>query len=404
MEEKKEKLSIKAKIWNFFEEWFAVISMIGGLLIFISALVAYSNNYNEPAFNIKYSVESIDNENSVESLGQFGDFLGGTLNPIFAFLSYCLLLITIKIQNKSLKTSQEELELTRMELSKSATALQEQSNSIKIQNFENTFFNMINLHNEVIRNIKINTNMKFYPEKEYPYNAFLSTDSFIKSNEFDYGKYAINTIVQRLDTFSSECSKYKLFNHIYNSCYENIQIHLGQYFENIYEIFNFIYSNKSLNYNQKKMYVNLFRAQFSSMELRLLFYHCASNLEKENFKKYIEEYNFFEYLDLEKNNYNFKFILSRSIYNNSAFNNKKVVEYINELINNLNKEKDVSNDKPYESFSLLYLLKDDLNALAIMENHLQTIEDVTSKQFLLYCIDKVKEEINKSNSSSQEPQ
>lgn len=392
MEEKKEKKE-KSKLKQFFNKWIIQICMFFGFIILVLVASHYYTRF--PNFLHYYSAQD---------LGSFGDFFGGTLNPLFAFLTFGLLLLTIRLQLEELKNSRKELKETRKATRDSANALIEQSNSIKLQNFENTFFNMINLHNEVIRNIKVNTNIKFYQDNKYPYNTFISTDTFIKLNEINYGKYAINNIVKCLDTFSSERSKYRLFNHIYNSCYEHIQIHFGQYFENIYEIFNFIHSNKNLDCNQKKVYVNLFRAQFSSMELKLLFYHCASNLEKENFKKYIEEYNFFEYLDLEKNNYNFKFILSRSIYNNSAFNNKKVVEYIDELINNINKEKDLNDLELYERFSLLYLLKDDLNALKIMENHLQTIEDVSSKQFLSYCIDKLKEEISKSNSSSQEPQ
>jgi hypothetical protein len=51
-----------------------------------------------------------------ERLGQLGDFLGGALNPIFGFATVCLLLWSVFIQRK-------ELTLTRLELSKSSTAL-----------------------------------------------------------------------------------------------------------------------------------------------------------------------------------------------------------------------------------------------------------------------------------------
>ena len=54
-----------------------------------------------------------------ERLGQLGDFLGGTLNPIFGFATVCLLLWSVFIQR-------QELSLTRIELSKSSTALQNQ--------------------------------------------------------------------------------------------------------------------------------------------------------------------------------------------------------------------------------------------------------------------------------------
>ncbi|MDO8343234.1 MAG: hypothetical protein Q7T48_08565 [Cellvibrio sp.] len=54
-----------------------------------------------------------------ERLGQLGDFLGGTLNPIFGFATVCLLLWSVFIQR-------QELSLTREELRKSADALNRQ--------------------------------------------------------------------------------------------------------------------------------------------------------------------------------------------------------------------------------------------------------------------------------------
>lgn len=45
-----------------------------------------------------------------ERLGQLGDFLGGTINPIVGFLSIVLLFISISIQRKELKKTSEALE------------------------------------------------------------------------------------------------------------------------------------------------------------------------------------------------------------------------------------------------------------------------------------------------------
>ena len=79
----------------------------------------------------------------------FGDFMGGTLNPILSALSLFGLLFTIYYQNK-------ELEETRKELKESRIAQQEQSESLKLQNeatklqmFENTFFQLINLETNI---------------------------------------------------------------------------------------------------------------------------------------------------------------------------------------------------------------------------------------------------------------
>lgn len=55
-----------------------------------------------------------------EIWGQFGDFLGGTLNPIFGFLTLFAIMLSIVIQNRELHNSSEELK-------KSAEAAQKTS-------------------------------------------------------------------------------------------------------------------------------------------------------------------------------------------------------------------------------------------------------------------------------------
>lgn len=41
-------------------------------------------------------------------LGQFGDFVGGVLNPIFSFLAFCGLLYTVNLQRAELKEARNE--------------------------------------------------------------------------------------------------------------------------------------------------------------------------------------------------------------------------------------------------------------------------------------------------------
>lgn len=57
--------------------------------------------------------------NKTENWGAFGDFVGGTLNPILSFMALIALLLTIILQSR-------ELEATREELSRSATAQEKQ--------------------------------------------------------------------------------------------------------------------------------------------------------------------------------------------------------------------------------------------------------------------------------------
>ncbi|THF66629.1 hypothetical protein E6C76_07340 [Pseudothauera nasutitermitis] len=64
-----------------------------------------------------------------EIWGQFGDFIGGVLNPVVATGAFCLLAISVGIQKR-------ELEATRDVMTK-------QSETLKQQAFESTFFSLL---------------------------------------------------------------------------------------------------------------------------------------------------------------------------------------------------------------------------------------------------------------------
>jgi hypothetical protein len=128
-----------------------------------------------------------------EKFGQFGDFVGGTLNPILAFLSFMALLYTIKIQMDELKLSREELEATRKELEASRIAQQEQSESLKLQNeatklqiFENTLFKLFDVFN--LAKNTVNIDISNYSTS----NESKISNGTINNNYDEKINYAIN--------------------------------------------------------------------------------------------------------------------------------------------------------------------------------------------------------------------
>lgn len=56
--------------------------------------------------------------------GVFGDFIGGTLNPILSFLALIALLLTVVLQSKQLELSRRELQETKEAMQESAKAQQ----------------------------------------------------------------------------------------------------------------------------------------------------------------------------------------------------------------------------------------------------------------------------------------
>ena len=87
-----------------------------------------------------------------KSYNNFGDYFGGVLNPILAFISFIAILWTVALQRKSidvqskeLKLTNKELELTKNELAGSRKAQEEHTKLFEQQQFETTFFNMLEL-------------------------------------------------------------------------------------------------------------------------------------------------------------------------------------------------------------------------------------------------------------------
>lgn len=94
-------------------------------------------------FNQKFVIESFNGE-----LGVVGDFLGGTTVGLLSLTSILFVTAAIVMQKKELKLQREEVEKTRMEYAVTNATM-------KKQQFDSTFFNMINLHHSITKDIMI---------------------------------------------------------------------------------------------------------------------------------------------------------------------------------------------------------------------------------------------------------
>ena len=105
------KSTLEAASWSDVYRWSAWIIAVG-VGILTTLFFAYA-----------LFMKDLDFVADPEAWGVFGDFIGGTANPILAFLTIVLLAITIILQAKQLETSSQELRLSRQELELSRTEL-----------------------------------------------------------------------------------------------------------------------------------------------------------------------------------------------------------------------------------------------------------------------------------------
>lgn len=261
------------KFTNFIKDWYFLLLL--GIAVFVSYKIVtyYLSRFDECLIF-----------GDPNTFGVFGDFIGGILNPTLAFLSFIALLITIRIQSKELKNSTEEL-------AKSSKALSDQSKSLQLQNFETTFFNMLNLHKQTLLNIEVK-----------PEIIDIEIRNSKEIYKFQYeeelkGRHVINYLYSHFIHFRDEYNHYyveKKSSVIFEDFIQKFIYDIGPYFMNIYQILKFI--DNSNNIENKKFYSNILRAQLSTSEFALLFLNSLGNNGNEKFLPLLIKYEFFEQL------------------------------------------------------------------------------------------------------------
>ena len=213
--------------------------------------------------------------------GTFGDFMGGTLNPIFALFSLFAIIYTIKIQTEELELSRQELSDTKQELKESRIAQQEQSDTLRKQNkaidlqiFENTFFELLKQHNKYL-------------------DILVSSKSL---NNVSYVKYKNNDGFLVVIGPEEELEIIKSFKKINQE--DRI---IKNYFMTLYQLLNFITTSSQRIEINTKQYTNIIRALIDDEVLRTMALNCiAHNFKK--YQEYIESYQFFEHIYIENIN------------------------------------------------------------------------------------------------------
>lgn len=112
-------------------------------------------------FIIYFVSKSTLSADSFSKLGTVGDFLGGTTVGLLSLASILFLISTIVMQRKELGMQREELQMTREELVKANQQYEITNETMLKQQFETTFFNMINMHNSLVDGLTLyNKNVK----------------------------------------------------------------------------------------------------------------------------------------------------------------------------------------------------------------------------------------------------
>ncbi|MBK5722084.1 putative phage abortive infection protein [Dysgonomonas sp. Marseille-P4677] len=249
-------------------------------------------------------------EDNKEAL--FGDSFGA-VNALVSAFAFAGVIVAIVLQRKELRLQREDLELQREELKNTTLELKLQREQFEIQNrtlllqrFENTFFQMLSLHQELVNNLYFTckTKTKYeIPNEVFPnskpeekevneYKEVKGRDSFyflyekailkFRGHEYDDG-------LRRLIYYVSEPNNNISFNDLYCNLKEPKLF--DHYFRHLFGIINFVDLQIILNKEEKQQYVDMIRDTLSPYELIWIFYNSLSNNSIPNNKTLIEKYS-----------------------------------------------------------------------------------------------------------------
>lgn len=210
--------------------------------------------------------------------GTFGDMFGA-VNALFTGLAFAILIFTVWLQRHELSLQRKELELTRHELQGQKEQLLEQNQTLRVQRFENTFFQLLRVHNDIISAIDL------MDEEGHTTKSRDCFRVFYKRLRKIFGPHVMYDTPDD-DSLATASRTYLEF-------YDAHQEEIGHYFRHLYHIIKFV---KTSDIDDKRRYTTFVRAQLSSYELALLFYNGLSEHGREKFKPLIEEFALFKNL------------------------------------------------------------------------------------------------------------
>ena len=220
-----------------------------------------------------------------EQIGQFGDMFGA-VNALFAGLAFAGVIFAIILQKKELELQRQELKETRDEIRGQKEQLQAQDQTLKKQNFENSFFQLLSFHNEIVNSLEIPS----WGGRGNKIGGRMCFHFFLQALKDNYGSRNLKT---------SEQMKNRI-NVLYEEFLSRDYSSIGYYFRHLYNTVKFVDQHKSIKeFEDKKTYTNLIRAQLSSNELGLLFYNCLSD-RGAKFKCLVEKYALLEDMEFER--------------------------------------------------------------------------------------------------------
>lgn len=219
--------------------------------------------------------------------GQFGDMFGA-VNALFSGLAFAGLIITLILQRRELELQRQELALTRKEMEDQTAEFEKQNETLRIQRFENTFFQMLTQFQEIVNNLCFTY---LDPERE---NRLIAKGRECFSIAFEVAPHKSD--IPELKTMNTS-SWYVGMRHIImvfgkDGYMESFSpSYFDHYFRFLYRILKFVQTSPLVtDFDEEYKYTAMLRAMLSRYELVWIYYNGLSGYGEEKLKPLLERY------------------------------------------------------------------------------------------------------------------
>ncbi|MDL2223383.1 putative phage abortive infection protein [Bacteroidales bacterium OttesenSCG-928-M11] len=223
----------------------------------------------------------------------FGDSFG-SVNALISAFAFAGVIVAIVIQRNELRLQRKDLELQREEF-------KTQNETLHLQRFENTFFNMLSLQQEIVNNLYFKQINKENIVEDAPDPSQgrlvkeVIVDKIIQGRELF--RFSFDEIIHHFKLENGEKKNVggmRRFLHFkglesYDDSYT--PSYFDHYFRHLYTIIKFVDKSNFLSFEEKYKYTTMVRATLSRYELVWLYYNGLSLVGKQKFKKLIEKYS-----------------------------------------------------------------------------------------------------------------
>lgn len=267
--------------------------LIPAATIVVVLLALFSNFIFERYIGeLKSLSDAMSLKDQAAVLGQFGDFMGGLINPAVGIATTLLILITIVLQRQELKNSIEEL--------------RNSNEAISRQSFEQTFFSWLGSYRDLVGSATI-TGGQYSTERTGRNALSRWLDTYLSAYALEGAKtHTIANLAERLkngpvlsddDQLTVSEIARKQWEHVYSAGED----HIDSMFRTLYRLIRWIdeQSIDLLDPELKWHYVSIIRAQLSIIEMQYLFFNGLTDRGR-NFNKYINRYAIFDNLESER--------------------------------------------------------------------------------------------------------